>query len=131
MARQLLERETSGATQAAELAAAMQRAYERVSDDLRRTVGDDGYNALMARALALTQFERPLLREMRRNHGTGIHLDVASGVDGHGTSAASEALESLLAALVDILSDLIGPDMVRSLLDHDGPPPASRGKESR
>jgi len=119
LARQLLEREATATNEPADLAAAMQRAYTRISDNLRRSVGEDGYTALLTRALARTQSGDPVLRDIRRNQATGIHVDVA--VDAHGPAAVRVALESLVAALVDILSDLIGEDMARSLLDHDAP----------
>jgi len=126
MARQLLEHERSGATEAAGLGATMQRASTRVADNLRSSVGEDGYSALLVRALARTESDQPVLKDMRRTDAVGIHLDVVGGVEGHGAAAVGAALESLLAALVDILSDLIGADMVRSLLDHDDLPRARR-----
>lgn len=126
MARQLLERESGGATEGAGLGATMQRASTRVADNLRSSVGDDGYSALLARALARTQSDHPVLQDMRRPGPAGIHLDVAGCVEVHGAAAVGAALESLLAALVDILSDLIGADMVRSLLDDDDLPRARR-----
>jgi len=48
-------------------------------------------------------------------------LDVVAGVRGHGANAVDQALEELFVAIVDILSDLIGADMVRNLLTHDEP----------
>jgi hypothetical protein len=128
LARHLLERETAGATEAAKLGAAMQRAYARVSETLRRSVGEDGYSALLSRALARTESEQALLKEIRRNDAAGIHLDVAAAVEGHGPATVAAALESLLTALVEILSDLIGADMVRNLLDHDDSPQALGGR---
>lgn len=119
LARHLLERETAGTTETGRRGAAMQRACTRVSETLRRSVGEDGYSALLARALARTESEQPVLKGIRRGDAVGIHLDVATAVDGHGAASVWTALESLLAALVDILGDLIGVDMVRSLLDHD------------
>jgi hypothetical protein len=106
----------------------MQQAYTRVSETLRRSVGEDGYNALLSRALARTESEKTLLKEIRRNDAAGIHLDVAAAVDGHGAATVAAALESLLAALVEILSDLIGADMVRNLLDHNDSPQALGGR---
>jgi hypothetical protein len=52
----------------------------------------------------------------------GIDLDIAAAVEAHGVRAVGASLESLIAALVDILSDLIGEDMAKTLLDHDGTP---------
>jgi len=122
MARHLLEREMDGATDEATIGTAMQRAYGRVSENLSRSVGEDGYAALLARALTRAQPGLPVWNHIRRVDGGRIHLDVAAGVSGNGAKAVDDALESLLAALVDILSDLIGTDMVRSLLELDEPP---------
>jgi hypothetical protein len=119
LARQLLERETASATEVADFGAAMQRACAGVSETLRRSVGDDGYGALLARALARAEVAQPVLTSIRRNGAGAIHLDVVAAVEDHGPVVVGAALESLLAALVDILSDLIGADMVRSLLEHD------------
>jgi hypothetical protein len=119
MARQLLEHETAGATEGGRLGAAMQRAWTRVAEILRRSVGEDGYSALLARALARAESQQPVLKDLRRPDALGIHLDVAAAIEDHGAARVGEAVESLLAALVDILSDLIGADMVRNLLDHD------------
>jgi hypothetical protein len=126
MARQLLEGERADATEAAGLGATMQRTYTRVADNLQLAVGDDGYSALLVRALAQTQSDHPLLKDMRRTEPSGIQLDIVGCVEVHGAAAVGAALESLLAALVDILSDLIGADMVRSLLDRDDLPRARR-----
>lgn len=126
MARQLLDRESGGATKAAGLGATMQQTYTRVADNLRHAVGEDGYSALLVRALARSQSDHPVLEDMRRTEPAGIHLDVVGCVEVHGAAAVGAALESLLAALVDILSDLIGADMVRSLLDDDDLPRARR-----
>ena len=122
LARLLIERETSGVAEAAEHAAAMQRVYTDVASNLRRSIGDDGYNALLARALASTETEQPVLKEISRVDTAGVHLSVAAGVERHGAAAVRSALESLLSALVDILSDLIGADMVRNLLVHADSP---------
>jgi hypothetical protein len=119
LARQLLERETGGVTEGAGLGAAMQRACVRVSDNLRRSIGEDGYRALLARALVRTESAQPVLKHIRRTDAAGIHLDVTPAIEGHGPVAVSMALEALLAALVDILGDLIGADMVRNLLIYD------------
>jgi hypothetical protein len=124
LARHLLERETAGAMDPERLGAALQRVCSRVAHNLRRSVGDDGYSAVLARAFVSAQAEEPLLKDMRRTEAGGIDLDVIEGVEGHGAEAVSTALEALLAAIVDILSELIGADMVRRLLDQDDGPQA-------
>jgi hypothetical protein len=54
----------------------------------------------------------------------GIRLDVITAVEGHGAVSAGAAVEALLAAIVELLSDLIGADMVRNLLNQDDHPQA-------
>jgi len=119
LARHLLERETAGATEAAKLPAALQRAWTRVTESLRHAVGEDGYSALLARALARTESDQPMLKDICRAAAAGIRWDVGTAVESHGATAVGAAVESLFAALVDILSELIGVDMVGNLLDHD------------
>ena len=128
LARQLLERETAGATEIATLGAAMQQAWTQVSENLRLTVGDEGYRALLSRALARAEPAQPLLKHIHRSDAAGIHLEVVPAVEGHGVATVRAALLSLFAALVDILSDLVGADMVRHLFISEY---SSHGTETR
>ena len=125
----MLEREADDAAANGD-GAAMQRAFARLSGNLRRSVGEDGYGALLARA-ASTESEPPVLRVIPRSDATGIDLDIVGAVEGHGAVAAGAALESLIATLVDILSELIGADMARNLLDHDVSSRTTGGEERR
>jgi hypothetical protein len=122
MARRLLAQETKGADQPDAVVAGIQQLCTRVSDNLRQSVGDDGYNALLARVLRRTEPEHPVLTDIRRVADSGIYLDrVSAGVESHGVAAVQAAIESLLATLIDVLAGLIGADMVLNLLDHDDP----------
>lgn len=124
MARQLLAREIGGAEEPAAVSAAIQRALTRVSENLRHSVGDDGYHALLSRAITRTQAEHPALIDMYGGGEADISLNgVPAIVDAHGVPTVTAALESLLAWLADVLSGLIGVDMVMNLLGPDGPPP--------
>jgi hypothetical protein len=131
LARELLDRETSGATEVASLAAALQRAWARASGTLRHFVGEDGYSALLARALLRAGVEQPMLNNIPRVDASGIHLDVVSAVEHHGAPTARAGVESVLAALIEILSDLIGPDMVRNILDPDDHTQTSGGRRTQ
>lgn len=123
MARQLLARRPAGGDDPTAIAAALQGVFTRVSENLRRAVGDDGYNALLARALTRAQAEHPALNGIRRVGDADVHLDgLVARVDTYGLPAVTAAVESLLAALVDILSGLVGADMVMNLLDSSSPP---------
>jgi hypothetical protein len=97
----------------------MEHTCRRIADDLRRSVGDDGYAALMVRAFARTRSSEPALKDICRVDGSAIEFDIAGGIVAHGVVAVGSALASLIASLVDILSDLIGEDMTRSLLTLD------------
>jgi hypothetical protein len=129
MARRLLARETSAAAEPAMVAAALQRACARVSANLRDSVGEDGHDALLGRALARAESDHPVLKDLRRlNHGA-IRLDnVVASVEAHGVAAVTAAIEALLAALLDVLGRLIGEDMAMRLVDQDlGGPPRDAG----
>jgi len=131
VARQMLERDVAGVTEGEPRGAALERTFARVSGNIRRTVGEDGYAALLARALVTTASNETVLSVIPRLDATGVDLDIASAVETHGVSVAGASLESLLAALVDILSDLIGEDMARTLLDHDASPQRPAGPARR
>ena len=118
LARELLGRGAAENGQSPKTGADLQRAFARVSDNLRRSLGEDGYRALIGRAIARTQSDPPVWTATRYA-GLGIDLDVVAAVERHGARAVGAALESLVTALFDILSDLIGADMARNLLDHD------------
>jgi hypothetical protein len=129
MARGLLVRETSAAREPATVAAALQRACARVSANLRDSVGDDGRDALLGRALARTESDYPVLKDIRKlNHGP-VHLDnVVASVEAHGVATVTAAIEALLAALLDVLGRLIGDDMAMRLLDQDLAEPSLHGQ---
>jgi len=124
VARRVLARESATGSKAEPKAvgAALQRTCLRVSENLRDAMGEDGSNALLARALARTESEHPALKSAYRRHQGGIHLDgVIASVEAHGVAAVTAAIEALLAALVDILGRLIGEDMAIRLIDQDAP----------
>jgi hypothetical protein len=131
--RQLLAREIAAAKQPDGVGTAIQGLCSRVSENLRRSLGDDGRDALMERAFGRTQTEHPVLNEINRSGKTGVDLDdVVAGVNSHGVPAVTAAVESLLAALADILGGLIGADMVMNILDHDGQlSKAPNGRQAR
>ena len=90
-------------------------------------MGVDGSTALLARALARTEVDHPVLKTVTHLNGNGISLDgVSASIDAHGVAAVTAGVEALLAALVDVLSRLIGEDMTARLLELDAPPARSR-----
>ena len=131
IARRMLERDAAGATEVEPLGAALERTFTRVSTNIRRSVGEDGYAALLARAVVTAISDEPALTVIPRSDAMGVEVDIATAVEAHGVRAVGASLESLLATLVDILSDLIGEDMARTLLDHDVLPQRPAGPVRR
>jgi hypothetical protein len=128
MARRLLAREISATAEPAAVAAALQRACARVMANLRDAVGDDGRDALLARALARTETDHPALKGIRAINNGVIHLDsVVATVEAHGVAPVTTAIVALLAALLDVLGRLIGEEMAMRLLDHDLSGPSTDG----
>jgi hypothetical protein len=119
LARRLLDRDVKGDLQADALHAAMQRAAGRALDDLKGAVGADGLDALLDRAIRRAKGEHPAVASMRHADDAGTPLDVMRVIETHGAAAARAGLEAILASLVDILTALIGADMVRNLLHAD------------
>ena len=120
LARQLLERETAGAREPAETGAAIQRTFARVSENLRRSLGDDGYAALLSRAVAQNRPEHPALDGIGLDGSLALSMDpLTAEMATHDIHLISAAFEAVLASIVDVLSGLIGADMVLNLLDSD------------
>lgn len=135
IARRLLAHEAAQVSEggAEMVIAALQRTCLRVSNNLRDSMGDDGCNALLARALTRTEAKNPALTDIRRLHDGGIYLDgVLASVETHGVAAVTASIEALLAALVEILGRLIGEDMAIRLIDHHAAgSPSSNGAKAR
>lgn len=126
LARQLLDRENPGSLEPAETGAALQRTLARVSENLSRAIGDDGYTALLTRAIAQTQTALPALSDIRGDGSLVFTMDgLTADVGTHNIHLVSDAFESILASIIDVLSGLIGADMVMNLLDPDDVSPAS------
>ena len=113
IARRLLAHDTApGATDPEIVAVGLRKTCARISGALRNSLGVDGCNALLVRALTRTEAAHPLIKELRRNSDGGISFDVlVTSVDVHGVGPVTAAIEALLATLIDILIRLIGEDM--------------------
>jgi hypothetical protein len=121
IARRVLDREATPAGDFAPEAAAI-RALTRVSDNLRTSMGKDGSSALLARALSRAEAKHPALKDMCRLTGGDVHLDgVSASIDMHGVAAVTAGIEALLAALLEILIQLIGEEMAIRVTDYEAP----------
>jgi hypothetical protein len=122
LARRMIARDAAhaDAAEARDIALALQRTCRHVSETLRDSLGDDGCNALLSRALARTEAHHPALKLIRRQDERGIHLDgVVAAAETAGSAQATAAVEALLGALMDVLGKLIGEDMAIRIMDLD------------
>ena len=107
--------ERAGGDTAARAAAA---ACDHLYRELSRWVGSDGCNALFTRALAQARTEYPALGQIQLRSRSEPYIDgVAETIMAHGDPATAEALESMLARLVELLGRLIGDDMAMKLIE--------------
>jgi hypothetical protein len=124
IARRVMGREAvrdAGASPAA-IASALQRVFGRLSYNLRDAMGPDGYDALLLRALARAKRAHPALAMAGALNEREMHTDkMLAIIEAHGADVATDAMEALLVAFIDILSRLIGEDMAIRLIDPDVP----------
>ena len=103
-----------GDTVARTTAAACDTLYRELS----RWVGSDGCHALFTRALAETRTDCPALAQIQLRARSEPYIDgVAETIMAHGDPATAEALESMLARLIELLGRLIGDDMAMKLIE--------------
>ena len=128
LARRLIDArrsEGSGDTPARAAAGASDRLYRELS----RWVGVDGCHALFSRALAQAREEYAALGQLQIRARSQPHVDgVAETIVARGDSATAEALESMLARLVELLGRLIGDDMAARLIERSLAP-SERGEQ--
>ena len=132
--RRLLRHEAGGAGDAASLAAALERACQKLSDELEPLVGRGGVAALLGRAVNLARREFPFMAAAR------LEPDVAPSFEAlHESLRARSPAEvdaasvALLAYLGGLLTNLLGEDLGLRPVHHvwpdlptgAGPPPAS------
>ena len=86
--------------------------------ELSRWVGPDGCHALFTRALAQARTEHPALEQIHLQPRSVPYVDgVAEAIMAHGDFTTADALESMLARLVELLGRLIGDDMSMKLIE--------------
>jgi hypothetical protein len=126
-----LSREDVDDSDPASIRSALRHLCTRVSTNLRSSLGDDGYAALVRRALARAQHRHPVLGKLAEAGQPPLDLpSIVERADAQTAPAVAEAVESLLAVLVESLSALIGTEMTVSLLEHDVRSPSQRRKNN-
>jgi hypothetical protein len=93
-------------------------ACDRLYRELSRWVGRDGCHALFSRALAQTRIDHPALAKIQLHARAEPYIDgVAETIIAQGDPATAQALEAMLASLVELLGRLIGDDMAMKLIE--------------
>jgi hypothetical protein len=116
IARRLIDsrqQERTGADTAARAAAS---ACDHLYRELSRWVGVDGCHALFTRALSQARAEHPALTSIQLHARSEPYIDgLAATIMVYGDAGTSEALESMLVRLLELLGRLIGDDMAMKL----------------
>jgi len=121
-ARRLLASEaTASYTQEAQIAAA-ERVLGRLQEHLLRWFGPDGFHAVLSRALATARKDHPALSHVRIEPRSEARLtELATNAQTYRVAELHDALQALLAAMIALLTRLIGDDLVRRLLQEAWP----------
>jgi hypothetical protein len=124
LTRRLVARAAGENGTAESVALAVHAACERTYRELTRSLGPTGSQALLARAIAQSEAEHPLLKDIRIGRQAKPEVDgVRAAAETHGAPAVAAALEAVLVTLLGLIGRLIGDDMVARLVE----PSASTG----
>ena len=132
--RRLLRHEAGAAGDAASLAAALERACRKLSDELEPLVGRGGVAALIGRAVNLTRREFPFMATARLEPDAAPSFEALhESLRARSPAEADAASVALLANLAGLLTNLLGEDLGLRPVHHvwpdlptgAGPPPAS------
>jgi hypothetical protein len=112
LARRVLEHEAGGARDADSLAAAVEAACRKLSNELETLVGRGGAAALLGRAASLAKREFPFLAAVRLQAEAPLSFDaLRESLQGRTPDEAEAASTSLLANLLGLLANLLGEDL--------------------
>lgn len=112
LARRLLQHEAGGARDADSLAAAVEGACRKLSDELETLVGRGGVAALLGRAVSLSKREFPYLAAVRLQVDGPPSFDaLRESLRGRTPEEGEAASTSLLANLLGLLANLLGEDL--------------------
>jgi hypothetical protein len=118
LARRLVDRERIAGDANMTRSSTAARAGEELYQALSRWIGSDGCHALFGRACAQAQLDHPALSAVHlRARATPYFEGVAESVGQYGETATADAIESMLAAMIELLGRLIGVDMATSLIE--------------
>lgn len=100
-------------------AAAVNTAVDRVTAELTRWVGTDGSRALLIRALSRAQTSHPVLSSVTISAESRPTLEgLTEAMDSGGAGPVATGLETMLVALFELLSRLMGDALLQRLAEH-------------
>ena len=121
LAGEFLASELEGVRTPAAAAMAAERVFQRLSENLVRWVGAEGSQALFARARSLAQTRSDALRVIPPPARSALFLDaLAADSEPHDTAPVIEGAMTILTALIELLSRLVGEDLALKLLADSG-----------
>jgi hypothetical protein len=103
-----------------EVAEATERVCTQLRADLGRWIGDEGYCALLNRALGLVRVEHHALGGLACLGGD--EPATAAAVQANSAGEVAAGLVALMAVLIDLLGRIIGEQMAVRLVDQVGMP---------
>lgn len=131
MARRLIDRSGAEGGVGRTAGHAAFSACNDLYQNLSRWVGRDGCHALFTRALAEARSDYPLLEEIQvRPRSEPCVEGVTETIDAYGAAQTAEAIESMLAGLIELLGRLIGDDIAMKLIEESFPESARDGARS-
>jgi len=101
-----------------------------MAEALRNSMGEAGRTALLARALAFTEAAHPALTDLRVLRPDAVRLDdIVASIDAHGREEVAAAIDALIGAVRDKLTELVGADMAVQLIGDGAARQAPNGRQ--
>ena len=121
LAGEILAREIDGSRTATAAAGAAERVFQRLADNLVRWIGTDGSQALFTRARAIAQTRSEALRVVPPPARSALFLDaLAANTEPHDVASVMGGAVTILEALIELLSRLVGEELALKLLTECG-----------
>jgi len=122
LAHQLVELEQTASGPKTSRAVAAALAAQKLYQSLSRWIGSDGCHALFLRAREEARSSTPALEPLYLRARSEPYVEgVAQSIEEFGEAATADAIESMLADMMELLGRLIGVDMATNLIERGLP----------
>jgi len=117
LAQQLLDHERGQRDTPVELVPAMDGAFQRLHEHMLNLIGQEGFQALLARAAHLTRAEAGWIESITIQTGPVLTLNgLAERIESEGAAEVIDGLVLLLANLIGLLCTFIGEPLTMLLI---------------